>query len=72
MKPAERNTRFRALVAAVQAAETEAHALGLHVTAHTINNAKNACGWEFSGNIEVAALASKGRRVGDDHHADRR
>lgn len=65
MKPAERIERIRALIAKIQECETEAHALDLHVAGHTLNNAKNACGWEAAGNVEVAVMASKGRRVGE-------
>lgn len=62
MKPAERSTRTQILLTKIQECETEAHALGLVITAHTLNNAKNACGWEAAGEVEQAAAASKGIR----------
>jgi hypothetical protein len=50
------------LVQDVQEIEDRARALGLHVTAHAINRAKNALGWEIAGNIEQAGKASRGER----------
>lgn len=47
------------LIAAIQAAESEAHRLGLHCTGHALNNAKNAIGWEIAGNIEAAGMAAR-------------
>lgn len=40
--------RARALVAAIQSAECEAHALGLHRTGHALNAAKNCAGWDLT------------------------
>jgi hypothetical protein len=53
------------IIATVQDLETRAHAAGLHVTGHALNNAKNTVGWESAGNVIAAGLASRGRRVGD-------
>lgn len=46
------------LIEDVQLLESLAHARGLHVTAHALNRAKNALGWEMTGNIEQAGKAS--------------
>jgi hypothetical protein len=53
------------LIKKIQAAETEAHRIGLHLTGHALNAAKNAAGWEFAGDIEEAARAAKGIRPGE-------
>lgn len=58
--------RFDALVAAIQALETEAHDIGLHITAGALNRSKNAAGWEATGSpgsISMAALARDGRAM---------
>jgi hypothetical protein len=47
------------LVWYIQAAETRAHDIGLHVSGRALNRAKNACGWEISGDVLKAAAASK-------------
>lgn len=65
MSPAERRERMQGLCAKIEAAEHEAHQLGYAIAGHTLNNAKNALGWEACGNVETAAMASKGRRLGD-------
>lgn len=46
----------------IQDAETQAHRDGFHVTAHTLNRAKNALGWELAGNIDMAGKASRDER----------
>lgn len=46
------------LIEDIQALESYAHARGLHVTAHALNRAKNALGWELAGNVEEAGKAS--------------
>lgn len=48
----------RQLIQDIQTLESFAHARGLHVTAHALNRAKNALGWELAGNIEQAGKAS--------------
>lgn len=53
------------LIQDIQEIETRAHDLGMYVTAHALNNAKNTLGWEIAGNINVAGIAAKGQRVGD-------
>lgn len=50
------------LVQELQEAEDHAHRLGVHVTAHAINRAKNALGWEIAGKPEQAAKAALGVR----------
>lgn len=52
------------MVQEIQDIESRAHALGMHVTAHALNRAKNALGWELAGDIEQAAgaLATNGRK----------
>lgn len=47
------------LIQVVQDAESRAHKLGLHVTGHALNRAKNALGWEIAGNIDQAATTAK-------------
>lgn len=46
----------------VQALETKAHDLGLHVTGHALNRAKNALGWELAGDIEQAGRSALDQR----------
>lgn len=46
------------LIQDIQTLESLAHARGLHVTAHALNRAKNALGWEIAGDIEQAGKAS--------------
>lgn len=53
------------VLAEIEAVERKAHAAGLTITAHTLNNAKNAAGWEMAGELEHAAAASKGIRPGE-------
>ncbi len=65
MKEAERRERIQKLAALILQCETEAHQMGLLVAANTLNNAKNALGWEAAGDVEIAAMASKGRRIGE-------
>jgi len=47
--------RIQALIAAIQAAEHEAHALGMTSTGHVLNAAKNHAGWD------ATVLVSEGR-----------
>lgn len=56
------NAARQQLVAEVQDLESRAHGLGLHVTAHALNRAKNALGWELAGNIEKAGAAARDER----------
>lgn len=50
--------RTDALLAKLQECETEAHAIGFHITAHVINKAKNNAGWELA-----RLLADNGRKL---------
>lgn len=50
------------LVQELQELERRAHGCGLHVTAHALNRAKNAAGWEIAGNVEEAGRASRDKR----------
>lgn len=59
MKNAERLAAQQKLTIAVQALETEAHRLGCHIGAHSLNRAKNAIGWEMAGDLEQASIASE-------------
>lgn len=61
--PKTQNDHFQELVAKIEAAEQQAHKQGLHVTAHALNRAKNALGWEVAGNIEQAGRASRNERA---------
>lgn len=47
----------RLLVNDIQALESRCHRLGVHITGHALNRAKNALGWEMAGNAEQAAKA---------------
>jgi hypothetical protein len=49
---------FDDLVRRLQEAESLAHAIGMHTTAHVINDAKNRAGWEFAG-VEPPADKSR-------------
>lgn len=51
-----------ALVQEIQELESRAHRLGMTITGHALNNAKNACGWEMAGNILRAGNAARGER----------
>lgn len=53
------------IINALQALETRAHAAGLTVMGHAINNAKNAAGWELAGDVVMAGKASRGERAGE-------
>lgn len=46
------------LVQELQGLESRAHGMGLHVTGHALNRAKNALGWEIAGDIKQAGKAS--------------
>lgn len=50
------------LLAHIEAAERQAHRDGFHVTAHALNRAKNACGWEIAGDVERAGKAARDER----------
>lgn len=50
-----------ALLATLEAAEQTAHRNGFHVTAHALNRAKNALGWEIAGEVERAGEAARGQ-----------
>ncbi len=56
---AHRKMAHRQLAAMIEKAEQLAHREGLHVTAHALNNAKNASGWEMAGDIEQAGKAAR-------------
>lgn len=47
----------RRVLMALECVEQDAHRCSLHVTAHAINRAKNAAGWEMAGDLERAAEA---------------
>lgn len=42
--------------------EQRAHHLGMSVTAHAVNRAKNTLGWEIAGDVERAGMASRDER----------
>lgn len=65
MNATQRLTDMQSLCADIDACQREAFRLGLQVTGHALNNAKNASGWEMTGDIENAAKASKGIRPGE-------
>ncbi len=54
--------RRRDLCAEIEGLERTAHKLGMTITAHALNNAKNAWGWERAGNKLRAGLAARGER----------
>lgn len=59
---ADRRADGSGLLAHIEAAEHQAHRDGFHVTAHALNRAKNACGWEIAGNVEQAGRAARDER----------
>ncbi len=61
---------FDKLVLEIDALQSRAHEIGMHVTGHALNRAKNVCGWEFSGDIEQAAKAAKGDSVEYDRGSE--
>jgi hypothetical protein len=50
------------LLAGIQQLESRAHILGLTITARSLNNAKNTCGWELAGNTDRADKSTRGER----------
>jgi len=46
----------------IEELEQRAGRLGMHVTARALNQAKNALGWEMTGDILAAGKASRGQR----------
>lgn len=58
------NSARRQLLSELQEMEQRAHDLGMTITGHALNNAKNAAGWEMAGNSNAAGLAARGERVG--------
>lgn len=46
------------LISEIQEMESRAHDLGMHVTGHALNRAKNAAGWEVAGEVDQAAKAA--------------
>lgn len=57
-----RSAHGSGLLEYIAAAEQQAHRDGFHVTAHALNRAKNACGWEIAGDVERAGEAARGER----------
>lgn len=55
----EHNKRGQNLIRLIEAAEQQAHLDGFYVVAHTLNRAKNACGWEIVNDIEMADKVSR-------------
>jgi len=45
--------------------EMRAHDIGMTITAHALNNAKNAAGWELAGDSIQAGRAARGLRPGE-------
>lgn len=58
LKPKMLKVANQQLIQDIQTLESFAHASGLHVTAHALNRAKNALGWEIAGDVEQAGKAS--------------
>lgn len=61
LSPKDRDAA-RLLLNDVQALESRAHRLGMTITGHALNNAKNAAGWEMAGETEHASKAARGER----------
>lgn len=53
---------LQALAREIDAIERHCHDLGFTITAAALNNAKNAAGWEASGDLTSAAKAARGER----------
>lgn len=67
MKPTFEMRQFpekQELLRSIEAAELRAGELGLHISARALNRAKNAVGWEMSGNLKEADNAAFGRGIG--------
>jgi hypothetical protein len=56
LTPRQRNSRAQALIAKIQECESECHAIGFTRSAHAVNAAKNAIGWDYDDAISRAAL----------------
>jgi hypothetical protein len=52
----------RSVILKIEELEHRAHRMGLHATAHALNNAKNCLGWEMAGDVVTAAAAGRGER----------
>jgi hypothetical protein len=50
------------LLSEIEALEQEANRIGAYVTARTLNQAKNALGWEMAGDVLMAGKISRGER----------
>lgn len=61
-----RNEKFQRIVTKIEALEHEAMQNGFVITSRALNQAKNALGWEVTGALDQADLASKGK-----HHENR-
>lgn len=59
---AKKTASGHGLLQHIQDAETQAHRDGFHVTAHALNRAKNALGWEMAGDVKQAGAASRDER----------
>lgn len=57
-KAAIRRAGLEVMLEDIEEMEQRAHHLGAHVTAHALNRAKNALGWELAGNVEQAGKAA--------------
>jgi hypothetical protein len=55
-----RKIQFDRLIADIEKVEQASHRAGFYITAQALNRAKNAAGWELSGNLEEAGKASRG------------
>lgn len=58
----ERIASGSGLLQHIQAAENQAMRDGFPITSRALNQAKNALGWEMSGNISMADKARLGKR----------
>lgn len=52
-----------ALVQDIQELESRAHCLHMYITAHGLNRAKNAAGWEMAGDLLAAGKAINNKRI---------
>jgi len=50
----------RQVIDDIQALESRAHALGMTLTGHALNRAKNVAGWTMAGNDKAAIQAMSG------------
>jgi hypothetical protein len=65
MIPTKRMASGQGLIQHIQNAETQAMRDGFPITSRALNQAKNALGWEITGDISMADKARLDKRQGE-------